>query len=109
MVSACAAQPTLDRGDLAIELVDHSRRGLDVSAPRLGDGEAIEQLAAAAAEQVGDRTGFAPGEQDRVDAVLEARAMLDQVKAPARPLTLFADRRVWKPDRRHQVASRELG
>jgi hypothetical protein len=39
-----------------------------------------------------------------VDAVLEHRAVLDQVKAKAGELALAADLGVGQPDRRHQVA-----
>jgi hypothetical protein len=39
-----------------------------------------------------------------VDAVLERRAVLDQVEAKAGELALLSDPRIGQPDRRHQVA-----
>ena len=44
------------------------------------------------------------GEHRGVDAVLEHRLVLDQVKAKPRLLALAADTRIGQPDRRHQVA-----
>ena len=49
------------------------------------------------------------GEQDRVHALLQARAVADEVQPPARPLALGAHARVGQPDRRHQIAAGELG
>jgi hypothetical protein len=94
--------------DLAVELVDHRHRLRDVPAPGIGHVEAPQQLAAADAEQVGDRARRSPGHQRRVDALLEPRPLADQVKAPAGALALGADRGVGKPDRRHQLEPREL-
>jgi hypothetical protein len=49
--------------DLAVELVDQAQADLDVGSPRLRQAEPGEQLAAADAEQVGDRAGLAVCEQ----------------------------------------------
>jgi hypothetical protein len=70
--------------------------------PELG-----EQLAAAQAEEVGHRAGLAVREQDRVHALLQARAVAHQVQPPTGPLPLGAHARVGQPDRRHQIAARE--
>jgi hypothetical protein len=51
----------------------------------------------------------AEGDQDGMDAVLEADAMVDQVQPPARPLPLGPHLRGREPDRRHQVTTAELG
>jgi hypothetical protein len=51
----------------------------------------------------------AEGDQRRVNAVLQRRAVPDQVQPEPRQLTLAADRRIRKPDRRHQIAPRQLG
>src|SRR6266540_2821888 len=95
--------------ELAVEVVDH-RDGADhVRAPRIGHVQALEQLAAASAEQIRDRTGRAPGHQRRVHALLQPHPLADQVEAPAGALALGADLGVGEPDRRHQADSRELG
>jgi len=47
--------------------------------------------------------------QDRVHALLEARAVTDEVQPPACTFTLGTNERVGQPDRRHQIASGELG
>ena len=48
-------------------------------------------------------------EQDRVHALLQARAMTDKMQTPARPLALSAHARVRQPDRRHEIAAGKLG
>jgi hypothetical protein len=48
-------------------------------------------------------------EQDRVDPLLEAGAVADEVEAEAGPLPLGAHLRVGQPDRRHQLPPGELG
>jgi hypothetical protein len=48
-------------------------------------------------------------EQDGVHALLQARAVADEMQPPAGPFALGAHLRVGQPDRRHQVASGELG
>ena len=48
-------------------------------------------------------------EQDGVHALLQARAVTDQVQPPARAFAFSAHLRVGQPDRRHQVAAGELG
>ena len=49
------------------------------------------------------------GEQDGVHTLLQAGAVTHQVEAPTGALALRADEWVGQPDRRHQVAARELG
>jgi hypothetical protein len=44
-----------------------------------------------------------------VHALLQAGAVTDEVQPPARPFALGAHLRVGQPDRRHQIAARELG
>jgi hypothetical protein len=53
--------------------------------------------------------GLAVGEQDGVHALLQARAVADEVEPPARSLALGAHSRVGQSDRRHQIAAGELG
>jgi hypothetical protein len=65
-------------------------------------------LAAAHAEEVGDRARLAVREQDGVHALLQARAVSDEMEPPPLPLALGAYLRVGQPDRRHQVAAGEL-
>jgi hypothetical protein len=48
-------------------------------------------------------------EQRRVHALLEARALADEVETEAGPLPLGAHARVGQPERRHQLAPAELG
>src|SRR5436190_1427497 len=64
---------------------------------------------AAHTEQIGDRTGLAVRQQERVHALLEAGAVAHQVQTPTRTLALSAHHRVGQPDRRHQIATSELG
>jgi hypothetical protein len=92
-----------------LELVDQAQAGLDRRLPRLRQPEAREQLTAARAEQIGDRAGLAVREQDGVHPLLQARAVTHQVQPPARPLALGAHAGIGQPDRRHQIAPRELG
>jgi hypothetical protein len=63
-----------------------------------------KQRSALDSEQVGDRAGLAEVDQRRVDPVLERRLVLEQVKAKAGQLALFAYPGVGEPDRRHQLA-----
>src|SRR5712691_2373755 len=74
VVGAEPAQLALAVADLALELVDQAQAGLDRCLPGLGESEPGEQLAAAHAEQIGDRTGLAVREQDSVHTLLEAGA-----------------------------------
>jgi hypothetical protein len=48
-------------------------------------------------------------EQDRVHALLQARAVSDEMQPPPRSLALGAHARIGQPDRRHQIAPCELG
>jgi hypothetical protein len=50
----------------------------------------------------------AEGHQRRVDAVLQRRALTDEVQPEARELALAADARVGQPDRWHQIALRKV-
>ena len=109
MVGAEPAQLTFALADLAIELVDQPQAGLDRALPRLRQTEPAEQLAALQTEEVGDGAGLAVPEQDRVHALLQARAMTDKMQTPARPLALSAHARVRQPDRRHEIAAGKLG
>ena len=104
MVGAHALELHGQLRDLELEVVDQLEAGVDVAAPRVGDREAVEQLAPGAAEEVADGTRVAEGDQRRVDAVLERRAVPHQMQAKARQLALTADRRIGQPDGRHQVA-----
>src|SRR5918996_2222992 len=90
VLGAEAAQLALALVDLPVELVDQAQAGLDRALPRLRQAEVDQQLAAADAEQIRDGTGLAVGEQDRVHALLQARAMPDEVQPPASPLALGA-------------------
>ncbi len=48
-------------------------------------------------------------EQNRVHALLQARAVADEMETEAGPLPLCAHVRVGQPDRRHQLTTRQLG
>jgi hypothetical protein len=104
VVGVAVSETPVDPVDLLAELVDQHHRGADVPAPGLGDLEPLEQPPALCPEQVADRAGPAEADRGRVDAVLEHRAVLDQVKAKAGELALLSDPGIGKPDRRHQVA-----
>ncbi len=52
MIGAERSQLALDRADLAVQLVDHRDRGEHVGSPGVREIEALEQRAAAAAEQI---------------------------------------------------------
>src|SRR6266496_3882180 len=104
VVGAEPAQLPFVLADLAIQLVDQVQAGLDRPLPRLRESESGEELAAAHAEQVRDRARLAVGEQHGVHALLEARAVADQVETPTGALALRAHERVGEPDRRHQIA-----
>ena len=52
MIGSGAAQPSLDLSDPPLEVVDQLKTRLDVTAPRLGEIQLGEQLAAGDAEQV---------------------------------------------------------
>ena len=90
MVGAQPAQFAFAGVDLLVELVDQAQARLDVSLPWLGKLEPFEQSASGDAEKLGDRTGLSVCEQKRVDAVLQARAVADEVKPPASALALPA-------------------
>jgi hypothetical protein len=56
--------------------------------------------------QIRDRTRVPEGHQCRVDAVLERRAVTDQMQAEPSRLALATDRRVGQPDRRKRGCAR---
>ncbi len=109
MVGAQGPQLALAGGDLALLLVEQAQAGLERAPPGLGQLHPLEQRPAARAEQVGAGAGVAEGDQRLVDARLERRALLHQEEPEAGPLALGAHPRVGQPDRRHQLAARELG
>ena len=82
---------------------------LHVPAPRLGELKAGQQLAAGEAEQVRHRDLAAEREQRCVNAVLQDRAMLDQVQPPPGALALGTQLRGRQPDRWDKIAEGELG
>jgi hypothetical protein len=90
VIGAEPTQLALALVDLLVELVEQTQAGLDRALPGLGQSELGEQLAAAHTEEVGDRAGLAVGEQQRVHALLQARAMADQMQPPACPFALGA-------------------
>jgi hypothetical protein len=96
-------------GDLHFEVVDQLQADVDVAPPWVGDLKAVEQLAAGETEEVGDRARVTEGDQRRVDAVLQRGAMAHRVQPEPGQLALTADARVGQPDRRHQIAPRQLG
>src|SRR4051794_32810507 len=98
MVGARDPQLAVDGVDLAVEFTDQPQARVDRPPPRPRDREAIKQLTAGDAEQIGDRARVPERDQTRVDAVLEHRAVLDQVHPKPRPLTLTADARIGQPD-----------
>jgi hypothetical protein len=84
----------LNRLDLLVEVIHQLQARVDGRAPRLRDLQTIKQLTAGDAEQVGDRARVLERDHRGVNAVLEHRAVLDQVQAEARKLALAAHRRV---------------
>jgi hypothetical protein len=48
------------------------------------------------------------GEQDRMHALLQARAVTNEMEPEAGPFALGADLWVGQPDRRHEIAARQL-
>jgi hypothetical protein len=64
--------------DLRLEVIDQPEADVDVVPPRVGDLQAIQQLAAGVAEQIGDRARVPEGDQRSVDAVLQRRAVADR-------------------------------
>src|SRR5688500_4767193 len=57
MIGAAALALEGQPGDLQLELVDQLEARVDVAPPRVGDRQAVEQVAAGQAEQVGHRAG----------------------------------------------------
>jgi hypothetical protein len=109
VVGAEPAQLVFAVADLVVELVDQTETRLDRCLPRLRQSESREQLTAAHTEEIGNGAGLAVRQQHGVHALLQARAVADEMQPPACPLALGAHTRVGQPDRRHQVASCELG
>jgi len=108
VIGARAAQPALNLADPPVEIVDQLNARPDVTKPRLREIQLGEQPAAADPEQVRHRDLMAERDQRRVHPVLEDRAVLDQVQPPPRALTLLAELGRRQPDRRHQIAERQL-
>jgi hypothetical protein len=77
VVGTAGAQIVVDRVDLAVQVADELKAGVNGPAPWLRDRQAFEQLAAGDTEQIADRARVTEGDQRRVDAVLEHRAVLD--------------------------------
>jgi hypothetical protein len=109
MVGTQRAQLLVDRLDLGLEVVHRPQARVDGRSPGLRNVEALQQLTAGDAEQVSHRAWVTKRDERRVDAVLEHRAMLDQVQPEARQLALAPDRRVGQPDLGHQITLREHG
>jgi hypothetical protein len=109
VVGAELAQLAFAVVDLLVEGVDQAEADGERRCPRLGPAEPLEQPSPASAEQVAGRVGDAMLEEDRMDAVLQRAAVLDQVQPEAGPLPLGAHRRVGQPDLRDQVEAGELG
>jgi hypothetical protein len=107
VVGALAFELNGQPGDLQLEVVDQRQADVDVASPRIGDGEPVEQLAAGVPERVGDRARMAEGDQRGVDAVLQRRAMADEVQPEAGRLALAAKGRVGQPDLGHQITARQ--
>src|SRR5262245_37865006 len=83
VVGAESAQLKLERVDLLVERLDQGEARLEGSAPWLGQLEPVEQVAAAAGEEVAGRAGLAVRDQRLVDPLLEHRAVLDEVHPEA--------------------------
>ena len=95
--------------DLRLELVDEPQARGQGGRPGLGDGQAREQLASLRPEEVAHRDRVTERDQGGVDAVLERRPVAHEVEPEPRALALCPDGRVGQPDRRHEVATPELG
>jgi len=63
VLGAAEAQLAVDEVDLGVEVVDQRQARLDRAAPRLGDREALQQLAAGDAEQIRNRARVPEGDQ----------------------------------------------
>jgi hypothetical protein len=87
---------------------DQLEARVDVAPPRVGDRHPVEQLAAGEPEQIADRARMTERHQRRVDPVLQRRAVTHQMEPVARQLTLAPDRRLGQPNRRHEIAPRQL-
>jgi hypothetical protein len=109
VVGAPALELDGQPGDLHLQVVDQLEAGVDVPTPRVGDRQAIEQIAAGMAEQIRHRTRVPEGDQRGVDAVLQRGAVADQVEPEPGQLALAPDARVGQPDRGHQIAPRQPG
>ena len=95
--------------DLKLEVVAQPEADVDVAPPRVRDLQAVEPLAVGQTEQIRHRARMPEGDQRRVDTVLQRRAMPDQVQTKTRERALATDARVGQPDRRHQIAPRQVG
>jgi hypothetical protein len=109
VLGAEAAKLALDLVDLPLEHVDQVEARLDGRPPRLGQLQALEEAPSAGPEEVADRRAQAVLEEDRMDAVLERGALVDEMDAEARPLALGPHLRIGQPDLGHKVAAGKLG
>jgi hypothetical protein len=92
VVGALALELDRQPRDLQLEVVDELQADVDVASPRVGDGEALEQLAAGMPEQIRDRARVTEGDQRGVDAVLQRGAVANQVQPKARVCPMFCVR-----------------
>lgn len=98
MLGPEGAQLSLAGSDLLVEAVDQCQAGGKARGPRLGQGKPGEFPPATGSEQVAVGIGQSVLEEDRVDAVFQRAAVLDQVEAKAGPLPLGAQPGVGEPD-----------
>ena len=68
-----------------------------------------EHLTTLKPEESRHRAGLSEGHQGGMDPVLQHHPVADQVETEPGPFPLAPDGRIGEPDRRHQVAPRELG
>src|SRR5829696_5880818 len=78
------AQPLLERGELAVERLDHRQRHLDPLAGGVGQLESGEEVAALGAQQLVRRAPDAVVEERRLDSLQPARALVDERLAQPR-------------------------
>src|SRR6266545_543891 len=109
VLGAELAQFTLAGTDLLVEDVNQGEARSDGRGPRLGQAEALQQHSAGGAEEVAERVGDAVLEEDRVHAVLERGAVLDEMEPEAGPLALSPDLWIGQPDLGHELEAGELG
>jgi hypothetical protein len=109
VLGAEPAQLGLAGGDLLVEQVEQAQARLHAAGPRLRQRQPLQQRAAGGAEEIGDGAGLSVREQHGVHALLESGAVADEMEPEASALPLRAHRWVGQPDRRDELAARELG